>query len=297
MLVAAIAPHSNVASRTLPAFRGGEAEITRNRTDFIKTLQVHPSLADLAAGNRMAAELTLRGSLQNGAAPGALPAGSVHPPLSFPVNFFKPIGAASRTAAVTSDLTFKPIGAAPDAELLSFGETSGTTKIGDDSVPTVGVTGGGAAAPLKALWRAGPPDAQPLTELCIFENLIEGEEATVARFVTTEAGFTTATAHSKIEADEPDTKVCDSLPPSGLLAGPLLSPSRLFLPASRRGGVPDGTSHRVLFSSGREGDGRHGQGQTERFLVPPRGCPRPRAPLAAFAWLLELGQQARPNQG
>ena len=123
----------------------------------------------------------------------------------------------------TSDLTFKPIGAAPDAELLSFGETTGTTKIGDDSVPTVGVTGGGAAAPLKALWRAGTPDAQPLTELCIFENLIEGEEATVARFVTTEAGFTTATAHSKIEADEPDTKVCDSLPPSGLLAGPLLS--------------------------------------------------------------------------
>ncbi|EOD40274.1 hypothetical protein EMIHUDRAFT_125556, partial [Emiliania huxleyi CCMP1516] len=107
-------------------------------------------------------------------------------------------GAASRAAAPT---TVKPIGAAADAELASFGEAAGAVKNGDVSLAdstanSVGVTCGGGGAPV---WCAEPPP--PLTELCVSEDPIKASGST-----SNETVCTTATAHSKGEADETDTK-------------------------------------------------------------------------------------------
>ena len=153
LVFAVLATPSLAASRPRP--RRGEGLIdTRNRTDFsIKLLTDAPAPALTASASRKpnkAAELLLHQDVLGGgwALFGAWPVvGTFHPTFSYPFNHSKFSGAAAPA-------TFKPIGAANDAELDPI-KASGSTS--------------------------------------------------------NKTGCTTAAAHSKIEADEPDTKVCDSL--------------------------------------------------------------------------------------
>ncbi|EOD30558.1 hypothetical protein EMIHUDRAFT_232732 [Emiliania huxleyi CCMP1516] len=204
LALALLATPSTAASRPRPR-RGGALIDTRNRTDFSIKLETDaPSLALAASAsrkpNKAAGLLLLQYVLGGGwALLGACPdVATIHPAVSFPFNLSKFSGAASRAAAPT---TLKPIGAAADAELASFGEVAGAVKNGDVSLAdstanSVGVTCGSGGAPV---WCAEPP--QPLTELCVSEDPIEA-----SGFTSNETVCTTATAHSKGEADETDTK-------------------------------------------------------------------------------------------
>ncbi|EOD22349.1 hypothetical protein EMIHUDRAFT_240451 [Emiliania huxleyi CCMP1516] len=204
LLLAVLAAPSNAASRPRPR-RGGALIDTRNRTDFfIKLPTDAPALALAASASRKpdkAAELLLHQDVLGGGGAlfGACPdVATFHPTSSFPFNLSKFSGAASRAAGQT---TFKPIGAAADAELASFGETTGAANAGDASladstVNSVGVTCGGAGAPA---WCAELP--QPLAELCVSEDPIEASGST-----SNETSLKTATAHSKSKTGETDTK-------------------------------------------------------------------------------------------
>ncbi|EOD07838.1 hypothetical protein EMIHUDRAFT_125038, partial [Emiliania huxleyi CCMP1516] len=178
---------------------------TRNRTDFsIKLENDAPTLALAASASRKpnkAAGLLLHQYVLGGGGAlfGARPdVATFHPTFSIPAYLSKFSGAASRAAAPT---TLKPIGAAADAELASFGETTGAVKNGDVSLAdstanSVGVTCGGGAAPV---WCAEPP--LPFAELCVSEDPIKTSGSTSKK-----TDCTTTTAHSKGEADKTDTK-------------------------------------------------------------------------------------------
>ncbi|EOD21749.1 hypothetical protein EMIHUDRAFT_207811 [Emiliania huxleyi CCMP1516] len=217
LALALLAAHSNPASRSRP--RRGEALIgTRNRTAFCIKLPTDgdaPAPALAASASRKpdkAAELLLHQDVLGGGwalfgvRPDATFQTGFQPTFSYPFNLSKFSGAASRAAGRPT--TFKPIGAAADAELASFFATTGTAKNGDvslaDPAVEIGFTCGGGT-PLQPLtepvWRAEP--TQPLAELCVSEDPIKA-----SGFTTEEAGFTAATAHSKIEADETVIKVC-----------------------------------------------------------------------------------------
>ncbi|EOD23668.1 hypothetical protein EMIHUDRAFT_239306, partial [Emiliania huxleyi CCMP1516] len=73
---------------------------------------------------------------------------------------------------------------------------NGDVSLADSTVNSIGVTCGGGGAPV---WCAEPP--QPLTELCVSEDPIKASGST-----SNVTDCTTATAHSKSEADETDTK-------------------------------------------------------------------------------------------
>ncbi|EOD35602.1 hypothetical protein EMIHUDRAFT_122644, partial [Emiliania huxleyi CCMP1516] len=203
LALALLATPSNAASRPRPR-RGGALTDTRNRTDFSIKLETDaPTLALAASASRKpnkAAELLLHQDVLGGGGAlfGARPdVATFHPTFSIPFNLSKFSGAASRAAAPT---TLKPIGAAADAELASFGEAAGAVKNGDVSladstVNSIGVTCGGGAAPV---WCAEP---LPLAELCVSEDPIEASGST-----SSETSLKTATAHSKSEADETGTK-------------------------------------------------------------------------------------------
>ncbi|EOD10338.1 hypothetical protein EMIHUDRAFT_248441 [Emiliania huxleyi CCMP1516] len=74
----------------------------------------------------------------------------------------------------------------------------GDGSLADSTVNSLGVTCGGGGAPV---WCAEPPQ-QPLAELCVSEDPIEASGST-----SNETVCTTATAHSKSEADETGTKL------------------------------------------------------------------------------------------
>jgi len=133
LVLAVLATPSHAASRPRPR-RGGALIDTRNRTDFhIKLETDAPALALAASASRKpnkAAELLLHQDVlgDGWALFGAWPVvGTFHPTFSYPFNHSKFSGAASRAAAPA---TFKPIGAAADAELdpiKGSGSTSNTT--------------------------------------------------------------------------------------------------------------------------------------------------------------------------
>ena len=206
MLVLALLTTLSIAA-CRPRPRRGKALIdTRNRTDLSIKLETDAPAPALAASasrkpNKAAGLLLHQDVLGGGwALFGAWPdVGTFHPTFSYPFNLSKFSGADSRAAGPT---TFKPIGAAADTELASFGEAAGAVKnddvsLADSTVNSVGLTCGGGAAPV---WCAEPP--QPLAELCVSEDPIEASGST-----SNETDFKTATAHSKSEADETDTKV------------------------------------------------------------------------------------------
>ena len=161
LVLALLATPSNTASRPRPR-RGGALIDTRNRTDFSIQLETDaPTLALAASASRKpnkAAELLLHQDVLGGGGAlfGARPdVATFHPTVSIPFNISKFSGTASRAAAPT---TLKPIGAAADAELASFGETTGAANVGDASladstVNSVGVTCGGG----DPVWCAQPP--------------------------------------------------------------------------------------------------------------------------------------------
>ncbi|EOD26646.1 hypothetical protein EMIHUDRAFT_236694 [Emiliania huxleyi CCMP1516] len=103
------------------------------------------------------------------------------------------------TLALAASASRKPNKA---AELLLHQDAAGAVKNGDVSLAdstanSVGLTCGGGGAPV---WCAEPPQ-QPLAELCVSEDPIKTSGST-----SNETVCTTATAHSKGEADETDTK-------------------------------------------------------------------------------------------
>ncbi|EOD07111.1 hypothetical protein EMIHUDRAFT_198407, partial [Emiliania huxleyi CCMP1516] len=82
------------------------------------------------------------------------------------------------------------------AELLLHQDAeTGDASLADSTANSVGLTCGGGAP----VWCAEPP--QPLTELCVSEDPMKASGST-----SNETVCTTATAHSKGEADETDTK-------------------------------------------------------------------------------------------
>ncbi|EOD38946.1 hypothetical protein EMIHUDRAFT_251598, partial [Emiliania huxleyi CCMP1516] len=191
-VLAVLATPSHAASRPRTR-RGGALIDTRNRTDFfIKRETDVPALALAASASRKpnkAAELLLHQDVLGGGGAlfGARPdVGTFQPTFSYPFNLSKFSGAASRAAVPT---TVKPIGGAADAGLASFGETTGAAIVGDGSladstINSIGVTCGGGGAPV-----------------CVSEDPIKASGST-----SNVTDCTTATAHSKSEADETGTK-------------------------------------------------------------------------------------------